>query len=128
MRTVFVFGNPDLAMDAMPLLILPRLRERFPDAEFVVKDPNEEWDLPEEFIVLDTVVDLASPAVFEDLKAFAASPRVTVHDFDALSNLRLLDKLGKLGVVRIVGLPPDMDEDTAFAAASEALEGLLDAS
>ncbi len=110
---VYIFGNPDLEIDNLPLKILPRLQSVFPDIEFLVKDPNEEWEIPEKFIVIDTVLGIPEPMRFNDLKEFATVPRFSVHDFDALTNLRLLDKLGRLGEVRIIGLPPETEKAAA---------------
>jgi len=111
--TVFVFGNPDLKMDSLPLRLLPELRRRLPATEFLVKDPNEEWDVPEELTIIDTVVGIAGPRLFPTLNDFAAAPRLTMHDFDAFANLRLLQKIGRLKSVRIIGLPPHFEEATA---------------
>lgn len=44
---VSVFGNPDLPMDAMPIVLLPELRKQFPDIEFIHQDPNEECFPPD---------------------------------------------------------------------------------
>ncbi len=114
---VFVFGNPDLPMDSLPLRILPELRKRLPDIDFQVKDPNEEWDVPEELTVIDTVVGLKEPRVFDSLDSFSAAPRLTMHDFDAYANLRLLQKIGRLKKMRILGLPSEMPERDALAFA-----------
>lgn len=114
MVSVFVFGNPDLAIDALPLRLLSALRKRFPDTEFVTLDPNEDWEVPEHMVIIDTVVGLTEPAVFTDLGAFVTAPRLTCHDFDAYANLLLLKKLGKLEAVTIFGLPPAYDEVQAM--------------
>ena len=112
--TVFVFGNPDLPMDALPLQLVPKLRQQFPDSTFEVKDPNEEWDVPERLIVIDTVKGIDQVQEFHGLETFTRAPRVSMHDFDALTQLRLLQKLGKLKEVVIIGVPPEMDEDIAL--------------
>ncbi|OGZ08012.1 MAG: hypothetical protein A2942_00940 [Candidatus Lloydbacteria bacterium RIFCSPLOWO2_01_FULL_50_20] len=122
--TIHVFGNPDLAMDSLPLRILPQLRERFPDIHFLTLDPNEEWDVPDPFILIDTVVGLPDVHFFQSLDEFGTAPTVSVHDFDALFNLRYLKKLGKLKGVRIIGLPPDMDEAKALADTKRILTNL----
>ena len=119
--TVFVFGNPDLALDSLPLRLLPELRRRLPGVEFLVKDPNEEWDVPEELTVIDTVVGIAEPRLFPTLNDFAAAPRLSLHDFDAFANLRLLQKIGRLKTVRVIGLPPGH----ADAAAADFIERSL---
>jgi len=123
--TVFIFGNPDLAADALPLRILPQLRQLLPTVTFAVRDPNEEWDVPETLVILDTVVGIPAVTVFDDLRMFSPAPRVTLHDFDALSNLRLLQKLGKLKQVKIIGVPPMIAEGKALQQITSALRSNL---
>lgn len=125
MTSVYVFGNPDLAADALPVKILPRLAAMLPDVNFLVVDPNEEWDVPADLIVVDTVVGITAVTVFADLSAFARTPRVTLHDFDALTNLRLLQKLGQLKAIKIIGVPPTIAEDQALQQITAALRSSL---
>ncbi|MEK7669580.1 MAG: hypothetical protein AAB350_03290 [Patescibacteria group bacterium] len=113
-KKIFVFGNMDLEMDNLPLRILPKLQEKFPDIEFVVKDPNEEWEVPEEITILDTAVGIKEVTVFDSLENFSKVPRVGMHDFDALTNLRYLQKLGKIKKIKIIGVSPDMEESEAL--------------
>lgn len=119
--TVYAFGNPDLAADALPLRLLPELRERFPDIVFQTLDPNEEWGIPDPFILIDTVIGIPGVRVFHSLDEFAAAPTVSVHDFDALFNLRYLKKLGKLKRVVVIGVPHTITESDASAAVENAL-------
>ncbi|MGC9968502.1 MAG: hypothetical protein ABSC29_02105 [Minisyncoccia bacterium] len=122
---VYVFGNPDLPADSLPLRILPELQKRFPQVQFEVKDPNEEWDVPEELTIIDTVEGINEVTVFDDLAKFAAVPRVTMHDFDALTNLRYLQKLGKFKKIKIIGVPGAMDEAGALQKIIILLEKFL---
>lgn len=112
---IFVFGNPDLPMDALPVRLVPKLQAKFPQHDFQVKDPNEEWDVPEKLVVIDTVKGINEVKEFDGLDSFASAPRVSMHDFDALTQLRFLQKLGKLKEVKIIGVPPEMDEEKALA-------------
>jgi hypothetical protein len=114
MKTIFVFGNPDLPQDSLPLRILPALRAKFPSIKFEVKDPNEDWAVPTELVVIDTAVGIKEITVFDSLEKFAPAPRVTMHDFDALTNLRFLQKLGQLKQIKIIGLPPEIDKAKAI--------------
>ena len=100
-------------MDSLPIRLLPVLEKRFPDIDFVVLDPNEEWKIPEEMVMIDTVVGIKELTVFNDLKHFIEAPRVSVHDFDAFFNLIYLQKLGKLKKIKIFGLHSGVDEFTA---------------
>ena len=117
MNQVFLFGNSDIEMDSLPIRLVPNLEKQFPDTTFTILDPNEEWEIPDPFVVIDTVVGLTDIHVFRSLDEFERAPTVSMHDFDALFNLRYLAKLGKLKRVIIIGLPPEIKE-------TEALEGV----
>jgi hypothetical protein len=119
---ISVFGNPDLAFDNLPLKLLPRLRERFPQWEFVFEDPNE-LDLPSEDLtewwVIDTVAGLPRGEAFRGvrevpLEKLIAAPRVSAHDFDLGSYLALIHKIRPELSVRIFGVPMGYDEENAF--------------
>ena len=112
-------------MDALPMRLLPKLRDTFPDITFTTLDPNEEWDVPEDMLVIDTVVGIKEPTVFNDLSKFMAAPRITCHDFDAYANLMLMKKLGKIHSTTIIGLPPGLSKNKALNALTEALGQLL---
>lgn len=112
---IYVFGNPDLQFDSLPLRILPKLQEHFPDIKFIIKDPNEEWEIPREHLyIIDTVVSINKITTFNDLSIFEKAPRISMHDFDAYANLLLLKKLGKLPACTIIGVPPNYDEHKAY--------------
>jgi hypothetical protein len=110
---VFIFGNPDLKFDSVPLRIIPDLKKLFPEMEFAHIDPNEEWEVPEELYIIDTVFGIKSPMIFNNLLTFKQAPNVSMHDFDAYANLRLLQKIGKLKKIKIFGIPPNISEADA---------------
>ncbi len=129
---VFVFGNPDLPEDSLAIRLLPKLKEKFPEIDFQIKDPNEDWDIPEEMIVIDTVQGINAIKVFDDLSIFENAPRLTLHDFDLGSYLKYLAKLGKLKKIKIIGLPasppgvpPEMAEGEALGKISETLRTIV---
>jgi hypothetical protein len=132
-KKIFIFGNIDLPNDSLPLRILPELEERFPNIQFEIKDPNEDWAIPSsiedgrpnqaklgfrdggpDITIIDTVVGINEVTIFDSLEKFSAVPRVSVHDFDALTNLRLLQKIGKIKSVKIIGIPQDIDKSKAI--------------
>ena len=41
-KRVFIFGNIDLKNDSLRCELY-LLQEKFPDIEFEIRDPNEEW-------------------------------------------------------------------------------------
>ena len=112
---VLIFGNENLGSDSLPLRILSRLRQQFPDLNFAVKDPHEELELSgEPFIIIDTAQGIKSTALFYDLASFVSPPRITSHDFDALIHLRYLEKIGRMPKIKIIGIPPTITEDEAL--------------
>ena len=113
---IFVLGNPDLREDSLPIRIFPAIREYFPNFNFEYKDPNEEWSIPEskEIVVMDTVLGIDNVVLYNNLESFAPSSRITMHDFDALANLKLLQKLGKIKSVKIIGIPQALSEKKAI--------------
>ena len=119
--TVFVFGNPDLPADSLSLRILPALKKRCPGVIFKVRDPNEEWEAPEELTIIDTVVGIDEVKIFDGLEDFENTPRVSLHDFDAITNLRYLQKLGKIRKIKIIGISPTMSEEEAANSVAIAL-------
>ncbi len=122
---IFVFGNEDLEADSLPLRILPVLEKKFRVLSFKILDPNEEWELSDELIIIDTVINIKEPVLFTDLDSFSDAPRVTMHDFDAISNLRYLKKLGKFKTIKIIGVPPQMEENEAVLKISAVLKSLV---
>lgn len=121
---VFVFGNEDLVMDSLPIRLIPDIEKALPGVTCTVLDPNENWDVPEDMVCVDTVVGIEGVQVFTDLGQFMAAPRMTCHDFDAYANLMLLKKLGKVKEVTIVGVAPGTAEDDAVQGVVNALRGL----
>lgn len=121
-KTIFIAGNPDLDTDSLPLRILPRLRIECPEITFEVIDPNEDWAVSTEIILIDTVIGIEKVTLFSALEQFVASPRITMHDFDVLANIRLMKKLGKITSVTIIGIPPNMSERSAAEKVSEMIK------
>ncbi len=122
---ITVFGNPDLEIDNLPIRLLPRLREAFPDVTFETEDPNN-LDLPEivpgeEWLIMDAVAGIREVTwlTIEDIATPTA--HLTAHDYDLASYLLLAKKaLGTLPI-RILGIPMVMDEDVVLEQVEKCL-------
>jgi hypothetical protein len=115
--TIFVFGDEDVAADSLPVRILPELRKKCPRIDFLAKDPNEDFELPEEAVIVDVVAGLKKVRVFNSLDDFQAPPHLTLHDFDLFSWLQLLKKVGKLPQkIKIIGIPPTISKEEAISS------------
>ncbi|MFH1171319.1 MAG: hypothetical protein V1778_02155 [bacterium] len=122
---IWLFGNPDLPEDALPLRLLPRLQKEFPEHLFSPVDPLDEWKMPEDLIIIDTVRGIEKVTIFTSLDEFRQAPHVTLHDFDLGMQLAFLKKLGKLSRISIIGIPSGLAEDTVLLEIASALRKLI---
>ncbi len=126
MRAVFVFGNPLVEEDSLPLRLLPRLRETFPSVRFTELDPAEDLRiLGRAPVILDAVKGISGVSVINDIGAIEGSPRCSLHDLDLGANLKLMKKTGLLNEVTIIAVPPSMPPGKALEGVKEALERIL---
>ena len=112
---IYIFGNPLLDFDNLPIRLQPELEKVFPDIEFIAMDPNENLH-PEnkELIIIDTAIDIDKIKVLDDIDKIELSPNYSLHDHDLGFNLKLLKKLGQLEKVTIFCVPPDIDKKQAL--------------
>ena len=105
---IYVFGNPLVKEDGLPIKILPALKKSFPKIEFIAADPNENFPAKGEknIIILDTVKGLNKPRLlgFGELENIANTP-VSPHDYDLMFHLQILQKLRKIDKIKIIGIP-----------------------
>lgn len=105
-KIIYVLGNPLVTKDKSAVYLLPNLKKYFPKYSFVHFDPTEDMYLEDKKLVfIDSVVGIKNVTKFNSLDYFLSSPRVSVHDFDLLVNLRLMQKLGRLKEILIIGIP-----------------------
>lgn len=114
--SVSVFGNADLPSDSVPVRLVLELQEKFPDARFVVEDPNE-IDLPKrgKWVILDTVrgLEKVSWLSVDDI-ARSRSAGTTAHDYDLSTLLLLAKKLDPSFEPNILGVPEGISEKQAL--------------
>jgi Ni,Fe-hydrogenase maturation factor len=125
---IYVFGNQDEVSDKKAFEVMDALKDKLSEIEWVVVKPNE--DLPfageDEVVLMDVVQGLKAPRLIEDeeLNQIAIGPRMTAHDFDLGWQIKYLKKLGKLGRVRLVGLPmEEVNNQKVYEILKEVLRG-----
>lgn len=123
MKTIYIFGNPLLTFDNLPIRLTPDLKKEFPGIDFIHQDPNENLH-PEngELFIIDTVVGPKEVVLIDDIEKIESSPSVSMHDLDLGFNLKLLKKIGELEKVNIIGVPSDMDPKTALFEIKKIIE------
>jgi len=110
--TIYIFGNPLLDFDNLPLKLAPKLQKLFPEIDFVITDPSENISpIDGELIIIDTVENIKNVILIDDIEKLETNKIYSLHDFDLAFNLKLLQKIGKLKRVKIFGVPMEGDEE-----------------
>lgn len=105
---VWVFGNPDIAIDSLAVKTAEKLQGKLPGVVFNLVKPGEDLPLPggEQMVIMDVIDGINEVCVLKNpIDILVSPPRNTVHDFDLGFQLKYLQKLGKLDAVTIIGLP-----------------------
>ncbi len=108
MKKIYIFGNPLVLEDSIPFQFIDELKQIFPQIDFKIVDPNENFP-PEgekELVILDTVKGISKPEIL-DLDNFEKQTKTPIspHDYDLLFHLLLLKKMKKINKVQIIGIP-----------------------
>lgn len=122
-KRVSVFGNSLVDKDSISIRILPKLRERFPDLDFLIEDPTETLKPPDdEWWIIDAAEGINEVMLIEDISKINPTKSLSVHDYDLSFDLFLLSKLGKLPEVNIIAVPYQMNEAKAVKEVSKILK------
>jgi len=124
-KTIYVFGNPLVKEDSLPLKLIKKLRKKFPSLEFKEFDTVEDLDFEKELNIIDTVKGIKKVELIEDIDKIITNKIYSMHDFDLGYNLKLLKKLKMIDKVRILGIPMKIDEEEAFRELKELIKSNL---
>jgi Ni,Fe-hydrogenase maturation factor len=123
MTRILVFGNPLLDEDSLPLRLLPEMRKRMPDMEFVETDPN---DMPqdEDLVIIDTAVGIKDVVLIDDIKKLETSDLMSMHEMDLGQTLTLMQAAGLLKEVKIIAVPMGMSPSEALDKTEKMLRSI----
>jgi Ni,Fe-hydrogenase maturation factor len=112
---IYVFGNEYVAEDKRALDVARELQGTIEGISFALVDPNEDVPFVNErhVVILDTVQGIRDVVLVEGdgIDRLILSPRATVHDFDLAFQLKYLRKIGRLGEVKVIGVPQEGEVD-----------------
>jgi len=110
-KIIYIFGNPMLDFDNLPLKLVLQLKKIFPEIDFMIADPNENLKpVNRKLIIIDSVEGIEKVTLIENLDQLKIEKKYSLHDLDLAFNLKLLQKIGKLEKVKILGVPMKGDE------------------
>lgn len=114
MKVIYVFGNPLVKEDSLPLRLIDKLKKEFPSLQFKEFDTVEDLELEKELNIIDTVKGIKKVELIEDIDKIITEKIYSLHDFDLGYNLKLLKKMKMIDKVRIFGIPMKINEKEAF--------------
>jgi len=123
-RKIYVFGNPLVKEDSLPLKLIDKLRIEFPSIEFREFDTVEDLE-EKELNIIDTVKGIKKVELIEDIDRIVTDKIYSLHDFDLGYNLKLLKKMKMIDKVRIFGIPMKINEEEAFLELKSLINKLI---
>jgi len=110
----------------LPLKLAPKLKKIFPEIDFVISDPNENFKpINQELFIIDSVEGIKKVTLIENLDQLKTEKKYSLHDLDLAFNLKLLQKIGKLKKVKILGVPMKEDEKEILEQLERWIKSLL---
>lgn len=102
---ILVFGNKFLECDSMALKIAEILKNE--SVEFqICEDISQILETnEEEMTLMDVVYSIEEPMIIEDIKKLKVNQSLSLHDFDLAYFLKLLEEIGQIKKIRIIGIP-----------------------
>ncbi len=124
--TIYVFGNPLLEFDSLPIELIPELFKEFPEIQFTQFDPNENLKpINKELIIIDTAKGIEDVCLITNMDSILDNKLYSPHDLDLGFNLKLLERLGKLDSVKILAVPMKIKKQAALAQLVDLLYKML---
>lgn len=107
MKTIYCFGSDIIEGDAIAFDAADSISDSIEGIRFVkIKDPTELYGMKlDDIIIMDAVKGIYFVNVFEDLSKLKSNNPVSAHDFDLSMFLQLMQTMGNIKQVKIIGLP-----------------------
>ncbi len=107
MKTIYCFGSDIIEGDAIAFDAADEIGDSIEGVTFVkIKDPTELYGMRlDDIIIMDAVKGIYFVNVFDDLSELKQNKTVTAHDFDLSMFLQLMQQMGNIKKVKIIGLP-----------------------
>ena len=115
---ILVFGNPYLEYDSLAVKVAKEMKD---SADFVICTSPEQI-MEEKFdYIMDAVDGIDTVRVFDNLKLLNPHRMFSLHDFDVTFFLSLMERLGKVDKVKIIGIPMEFNKEKAKAKVKDIL-------
>ena len=123
-KVIFVAGNPLVAADSLALQVAEQLEGKIRGIEFVAIDSLDELQEKEKqnLCIMDVAFGIKKVELIESVEKLFTKQPVSSHDFDLAIQLKVLQKMGKIGKVRIIAIPANCNLGKAVKEVKRLLE------
>ena len=106
---VYCFGNEFVKEDAMAKQLVDELQ--YPGLRFIKSNsPEDVMNEEGRIIILDVVKNIKEVIMIDNLDQLKVRNIVSLHDFDLSFFLKLMQGMGKIINIRIIGVPQQGDK------------------
>ena len=120
-KVIFVAGNPLVEKDSLALQAAEQLKGKIKGIEF---KPIESLDALQEkekqnLCIMDVAAGIKKVQLIESVDELQTKQPISSHDFDLAMQLKVLQKLGRIGKVKIIAIPREYDLGKAVREAGK---------
>jgi len=124
---IYCFGNRLVKNDKTALEIIPFLQKKFPKLEFI-EATTDDIEGISELVIIDVADMIDKVTVFteKEIDILCGSRSCSLHDFDLGMTLKILNKMGQIKKLRIIGIPMNYEKEKAEKEVEERLKEVLE--
>jgi len=124
---IYCFGNRFVKNDKTALEIIPFLQKKFPKLEFIEATTDDIEGIPE-LVIIDVADMIDKVTVFteKEIDILCGSRSCSLHDFDLGMTLKILNKMGQIKKLRIIGIPMNYEKEKAEKEVEKKLKEVLE--
>ncbi len=121
---IFVGGNPLIEQDNLALQVAEELRGKIKGVEFAAIESLDEIKERKNICIMDVAHGIKKVELIESVDELQTAQPFSAHDFDLAMQLKILQKMGKLGKVKIIAVPAGYDAGKAVQEAEKLIKML----
>jgi Ni,Fe-hydrogenase maturation factor len=110
-KVIFVAGNPLIEQDSLALRVAEQLQGKIRGIEFREIESLDALQEKEKqnLCIMDVAAGIKKVQLIQGIEKLQTKQPISSHDFDLAMQLKVLQKLGKLGKVEIIAVPARCD-------------------
>lgn len=110
--------------DSLPISLLPSLKEKFPNVEFIETDPADIDVEKGELIILDTAKGIKEVTLLDDVDKLENDNMLSLHGLGLAEQLALMKAAGRTVRLKIICVPEKIPQKKALEDIAKILKSI----